>query len=276
MNRRPHHFFLCMRFAGSRVMVAGGMFLAPSICALLLSLCASLPSPAHALGPDWQLPAGSHAAIDAQDMWLFGRQATLRTFEVPANIADVAVGLIAQVSPPPHLQAMPDGLLIVGSADQVHWLVRLVATGATHTQASASAIDLQQRPALPALRWQPADLTARMDVATRDGTGLVRQQVLTAARSAEALHRLLCDALPRHGWRVDTTMTGIPCGPQPLTWPVSSFWQRAGATLALVIDRQPSGSSVFVLQTDPIEGRLRGLSGSLRDWFNQVRIGDTR
>jgi hypothetical protein len=257
-------------------MPACAMFRPSLICALLLAWCAMSMSPAHALGPDWQLPAGSRETINTQSMWLFGRQASLRTFDVPANIADIAVGLISQVSPPPHLQAMPDGLLIVGSAGDVHWLVRLVATGATHTQASASAIDLQQRAALPALRWQPADLAVRMDVATRDDTGQVRQQVLTAARSAESLHRLLCDALPRHGWQVDTTMTGIPCGPHPLTWPVSSFWQQAGATLALVIDQQPSGSSVFVLQTDPVDARLRGLSGTLGDWLSHVRIGDTR
>ena len=275
MSGRLHHFFPCTRLAGCRVVGACVMFRPPSICALL-AWCAMSLSPAHALGPDWKLPAGSSEAINAKEMWLFGRQATLRTFEVPANIADVAVQLIAQVNPPPHLQAMPDGFLIVGSADQVHWMIRLEATGATQTQASASAIDLQQQADLPALRWQPADLAVRMDVATRDDTGQVRQQVLTAARSAESLHRLLCDALPRHGWRVDTTITGIPCGPRPLTWPVSSFWQRVDATLALVIDRQPSGSSVFVLQTDPVDARLRGLPGTLSDWLSHVRIGDTR
>jgi len=275
MSGRLHRFLLCMRLAGCRVLGTCVIFRPSTICALL-AVCATSVAPAHALGPDWQLPTGSREAINAQAMWLFGRQATLRTFEVPANIADVAVGLIAQVKPPPHLQAMPDGFLIVGSADQVHWLVRLVATGATQTQASASAIDLQQRPALPVLRWQPADLAARMDVATHDDTGQVRQQVLTAARSAESLHRLLCDALPRHGWRIDTTMAGTPCAPQPLTWPVSSFWQRAGATLALVIDRQPSGSSLFVLQTDPVDARLRWLPGTLSDWLGHVRIGDTR
>ena len=275
MSGRLHRFFLCMRLAGCRGLGTCVIFRPSTICALL-AVCAMSVAPAHALGTDWQLPAGSREAINAQGMWLFGRQATLRTFEVPANIADVAVGLIAQVKPPPHLQAMPDGLLIVGSTGEVHWLVRLVATGATYTQASASAIDLQQRPALPALRWQPADLAVRMDVATRDDAAQVRQQVLTGARSAEALHRHLCNALPRHGWRVDTTMTGVPCGPQPLTWPVSSFWQRAGATLALVIDRQPSGSSVFVLQTDPVDPRLRGLPGTLGDWLSHVRIGDTR
>lgn len=276
MSGRLHHFFLCTRLAGCRVLASCARFRPSSICTSFLAVCAMSASPAHALGPDWQLPAGSRETIDAQGMWLFGRQASLRTFDVPANIADVAVELIAQVTPPPHLQAMPDGLLIVGGAGEVHWLVRLVATGATHTQANASAIDLQQRPALPALRWQPADLAVRMDVATRDGTAQVRQQVLTATRSAQALHRLLCDALPRHGWRVDTTMTGIPCGPQRLTWPVSMFWQRAGATLALVIDQQPSGSSAFVLQTDPVDARLRGLSGTLGDWLSHVRIGDTR
>ena len=276
MSGSLHHFFLCTQLAGCRVVGACVMLRSPSICALLFAWCVMSVSPAHAMGPTWQLPAGSREAINAQDLWLFGRQASLMSFDVPANIADVAMGLIAQVNPPPHLQAMPDGLLIVGSAGEVHWLVRLVATSATHTQASASAIDLQQRPALPALRWQPAGLAVRMDVATRDDTGQVRQQVLTAARSPESLHRLLCDALARHGWRVDTTMTGIPCGPQPLTWPVSSFWQRTGATLALVIDQQPSGSSVFVLQTDPVDARWRGLSGTLGDWLSHVRIGDIR
>ncbi|QEI07581.1 hypothetical protein FXN63_18360 [Pigmentiphaga aceris] len=233
-------------------------------------------SPARALGPDWQLPAGSTEAIDTNAMWLFGRQASLKTFEVPANIADVAVGLIAQVSAPPQLQAMPDGLLMAGKAGDVHWLVRLVATSATRTHGSASAIDLQQRPTLPALRWQPAGMEVRMDVATRDDTGVVRQQVLTGTSSAPVLHQRLCAALQRQGWRMDRTMVSTPCGPQPLSWPASSFWQHNGSTLALVTDRQASGSSVFVLQTDPANAGLRILPEKLGDWLSHVRIGEVR
>ena len=214
--------------------------------------------PAMALGPAWQLPAGSVDAIGAERMWLFGRRASLRTFDAPGDIADVAVALLAQVSTPARLQPMPDGLLIAGMAGDVHWLVRLTDAGSLRTHGSLSAVDLSQTPALPALPWQSARTAVRFDVAAEDGSVRVRQQVLTDGDPVDVVHRRLCAALPRDGWRPDGADAAMPCRRPPLVWPATDVWRRDDATLTLVVDRQPSGSSVFVLHAEPVtRWRLR-------------------
>jgi hypothetical protein len=220
--------------------------------ALLLLTLAACISPAMALGPAWQLPAGSVDAIGAERMWLFGRRASLRTFDAPGDLADVAAALLAQVSTPARLQAMPDGLLIAGTADDVHWLVRLTEASTARTHGSLSAVDLRHAPALPALAWQPAGTAVRFDVAAEDESVRVRQQVLTDNDPAEAVYRRLCSALPKDGWQPGGANTAMPCRRAPLAWPATEFWQRDEATLTLVVDRHPPGSSVFVMQTEPV------------------------
>lgn len=240
---------------------------------LIFTVCA--PS-AWAIGPAWQLPAGSVDALGVEHMWWFGRPTSLRTFDAPGSIADVAAALIAQVSPPPRLQAMPDGLLIVGIVGDVHWLLRLVAISATRTQGSASAISLQDAPTLSALAWQPTGMAIRLDLAARDEAAMVRQQILTDNGSAESTRKRLCAALPAYGWRADSTAGADPCGPAPLAWPVTGFWQRREATLSLVIDQQGAGSSVFVMQTDPLPSTPSSLWRKLAAGMDQYRPGGTR
>jgi hypothetical protein len=246
-----------------------------TICLLMLGLSLAInASPASAIGPLWQLPAGSVETIGADSIWWFGRVASLRSFDAPGHIAEVAAALIAQVSPPPRLQPMPDGLLIVGMAGRVHWLVRLVASSATRTQGSASAVDLSDAPTLAALPWQPAGMVMRLDLAARDDAAMVRQQILSDGGSPESLRKRLCGALRVHGWRPDTTTASDPCAASPLAWPVTGFWQRRDATLALVIDQlaidqQPTGSSLFVMQTDP-------LPSTFADLWRKPRISHDR
>lgn len=208
-----------------------------------------------AIGPSWQLPAGSVGAVGADRMWLFGRLASLRTFEAPGDIADVAVALLAQVSTARRLQPMPDGLLIAGVDGDVHWLVRLMAASPTRTQGSLSAIDLRAAPSLPAPAWLPAGMTVRLDVAADDGETRVRQQILTHEIPAEGVFGRVCSALQKNGWRPDDIGARTSCRTAPLAWPASSFWKRDGATLALVIDRQPAGASLYALQTESMTGR---------------------
>ena len=231
--------------------------------------------PSFALGPAWQLPAGTVEAIGADRMWLHGRAASLRTFDAPGNIADVAVALIAQASTPPYLQAMPDGLMIAGVDGTVHWLVRLTAVGAARTQGSVSAIDIQRTTALASLSWQPAGVNVRMDVAADEGDVRIRQQVWTDASSAEALHRRTCGALRQHGWRPDD-MPDLAACRTPLSWPATAWWRRDGATLTLVIDRHPPGSTAFVLQTDPLARRGLRLAWPTFSDRQPDRTGATR
>jgi hypothetical protein len=237
-----------------------------------MALCTA---PVLALGPAWRLPAGTIDAIGAHRMWLHGRAASLRTFDAPGDIADVAVALIAQVSTPPRLQAMPDGLLIAGVDGTVHWVIRLIASGAVRTQGSLSAMDMNHTPTLTPLSWQPAGITVRMDVAADEGDVRVRQQVWTDGNPAGALHRRTCGALRQHGWRPDD-MGGTSSCAEPLWWPATTSWRRDGASLTLVIDRHPPGSSAFVLQTEPLVRRGFGLPWpSLAD-KGQERTGETQ
>lgn len=267
---RPLHQWSAFRLRIHCIATGGRLLL----LGVMLSMAWAVP--AAAIGPSWQLPAGSVDAVGEDRMWLFGRHASLRTFEAPGNIADVAVALLAQVSTPPRLQAMPDGLLIVGMDGEVHWLVRLIASGATRTQGSLSAIDLQRAPTLPALAWHPTGMAVRLDVAADAADVRIRQQILTDAGAVDAVHRRVCSALRQHGWRPDDTAVEMPCRTPPLAWPATGFWRRNDATLAVVIDRQPPGSSVFVMQTEPLGQRSFRLPWQSATRGPQERLGDTR
>jgi hypothetical protein len=198
-------------------------------------LLAMVLCPVHAAMPDFALPPGAVEFQSPPDFWLSGQPVSLRMFDAPGNIGQVAAHFVAQAAAPHWLMGLPNGLLLTGTADTWLWSVRLEQR-VGHTTGLISGQGLRRNASsvrtLP--DWLPAGASLQLDVETDESGQHGRHQVYTYPNKPAFLAPSLHSSLTARHWLRVATVAGI------------DQWRKGADTLELMVVAAGSGSGIVV------------------------------
>ncbi len=207
-----------------------------TLAGIAVSVClAAVLRLAHAAMPDFALPPGAVEFHSLPDFRLSGQPASLRMFDAPGDVGQIAAHFVMQATSPHWLMGLPNGLLITGRADTWLWSVRL-EQNAGHTTGLIAGQDLRRNAhAVPTLPdWLPAGASLQLDVEINEDGQHARQQVYTHPHKPALLAPSLHSSLAGRHWLPAATAAGI------------EQWRKGGDTLELMVVAEGSGSGIVV------------------------------